>query len=83
MVYIETYPVIEALTLSFHMSILGSLIALCFGLAASLVLTNILIAQLNHSYEFVQEYSQLAARAQLLHSVALVEWQMRFKIWVR
>ena len=52
-------------------------------MAVAVILTNILVAQLNHSYEVVQEESKLANSAQFLHSIALVEWQMRFRLWVR
>ena len=51
-------------------------------MAVAVILTNILVAQLNHSYEVVQEESKLANSAQFLHSIALVEWQMRFRLWV-
>ena len=52
-------------------------------MAVAVILTNILVAQLNHSYEVVQEESKIANSAQFLHSIALVEWQMRFRLWVR
>ena len=53
-----------------------------FMLSVTIMLLNILIAQLSLTYEMVQEESQHSLTAMRMQAVAAVEWQSRFRFWV-
>lgn len=53
-----------------------------FMLSVTIMLLNILIAQLSLTYEMVQEESLLSFTVLRMQSVATIEWQSRFKFWV-
>lgn len=54
-----------------------------FMMSVTIILMNILIAQLSLTYEMVQEESLLSFTALRMQAVATIEWQSRFKFWVR
>lgn len=51
-------------------------------LSVTIILLNILIAQLSLTYETVQEESQHSFTAMRMQAVAIVEWGSRFRFWV-
>ena len=51
-------------------------------MSVSIILLNILIAQLSLTYELVQEESLNSFIALRMQAVATIEWQSRFKFWV-
>ena len=51
-------------------------------ISVSIILVNILIAQLSLTYQLVQEESLLSFTALRMQAVATIEWQSRFKYWV-
>ncbi len=51
-------------------------------MCVSIILLNILIAQLSLTYELVQEESLHSFTALRMQTVATIEWQSRFKFWV-
>ena len=51
-------------------------------ISVSIILANILIAQLSLTYQLVQEESLLSFTALRMQAVATIEWQSRFKFWV-
>ena len=59
------------------------LVTLIFMMAVSLVLVNILIAQLSNTYDRIQEEIQVLCNIGILEAITTVEWQSRFKVWVR
>ena len=62
---------------------LGALLIIVYMISVSVILLNILIAQLSLTYELVQEESLLSFTALRMQAVAIVEWHSRFKYWVR
>ncbi|XP_074623810.1 uncharacterized protein LOC141881827 [Acropora palmata] len=60
---------------------LGAFLIIIFMMAVSIILLNILIAQLSLTYEMVQEESLLCFTARRMQAVATIEWQSRFKYW--
>lgn len=60
---------------------LGALLIIVFMISVSVILLNILIAQLSLTYELVQEESLLSFTALRMQAVAIVEWHSRFKYW--
>ena len=61
---------------------LAALMTVLFMVSVSIILMNILIAQLSLTYEQVQEASLNSFTALRMQAVAIVEWQSRFKFWV-
>lgn len=59
-----------------------SILVCLLSLTVSVVLFNVLIAQLSHTYQMVQEDSHLSSLVELMHAITTVEFQSRFKIWV-
>ena len=51
-------------------------------MSVTIILLNILIAQLSLTYELVQEESLNSFIALRMQAVATIEWQSRFKFWV-
>ena len=51
-------------------------------MSVTIILLNILIAQLSLTYELVQEESLHSFTALRMQTVATIEWQSRFKFWV-
>ena len=51
-------------------------------MSVTIILLNILIAQLSLTYELVQEESLNSFTALRMQAVATIEWQSRFKFWV-
>ncbi|XP_078370769.1 uncharacterized protein LOC144654486 [Oculina patagonica] len=60
---------------------LAALLTVLFMVSVSIILLNILIAQLSLTYELVQEESLHSFTALRMQAVAIVEWQSRFKFW--
>ncbi|KAJ7380273.1 hypothetical protein OS493_010989 [Desmophyllum pertusum] len=60
---------------------LGALLTMLFMMSVTIILTNILIAQLSLTYELVQEESLHSFTALRMQAVAIIEWQSRFKFW--
>jgi len=60
---------------------LGALLTVFFMMSVSIILLNILIAQLSLTYELVQEESLNSFIALRMQAVATIEWQSRFKFW--
>nr|XP_058968279.1 uncharacterized protein LOC131794749 [Pocillopora verrucosa] len=61
--------------------IFGGFLILAFMLSVTIILLNILIAQLSLTYETVQEESQHSFTAMRMQAVAIVEWGSRFRFW--
>ncbi|XP_020603137.1 transient receptor potential cation channel subfamily A member 1-like [Orbicella faveolata] len=61
---------------------LGALLTVVFMMSVTIILLNILIAQLSLTYELVQEESLNSFIALRMQAVATIEWQSRFKFWV-
>ena len=61
---------------------LGPLLTVLFMMSVTIILLNILIAQLSLTYELVQEDSLNCFTALRLQAVAAIEWQSRFRFWV-
>ena len=66
----------------FFVSVFGGFLILAFMLSVTIILLNILIAQLSLTYETVQEESQHSFTAMRMQAVAIVEWGSRFRFWV-
>ena len=62
---------------------LGTLLIMLFMVSVSIIMMNILVAQLSLTYELVQEESLLSFTAVRMQSVSTVDWESRFKFWVR
>ncbi|XP_078356025.1 uncharacterized protein LOC144640828 [Oculina patagonica] len=60
---------------------LGAVLIVLFMMSVTIILLNILIAQLSLTYELVQEESVNSFTALRMQAVAIVEWQSRFKFW--
>jgi len=60
---------------------LGALLTVVFMMSVTIILLNILIAQLSLTYELVQEESLNSFIALRMQAVATIEWQSRFKFW--
>ncbi|KAL9986669.1 hypothetical protein ACROYT_G000842 [Oculina patagonica] len=60
---------------------LGAVLIVLFMMSVTIILLNILIAQLSLTYELVQEESLHSFTALRMQAVAIVEWQSRFKFW--
>ncbi|XP_048584046.1 transient receptor potential cation channel subfamily A member 1-like isoform X2 [Nematostella vectensis] len=58
-----------------------TLLVYILSMCVNVVLLNVLIAQLSHTYELVQEESHLSSTAELMHAITTVEFQSRFKVW--
>ena len=76
----KAFPVFRSSLLSRW---LGALLIIVYMISVSVILLNILIAQLSLTYELVQEESLLSFTALRMQAVAIVEWHSRFKYWVR
>lgn len=61
---------------------IGALLIIIFMISVTIILLNILIAQLSLTYEMVQEESLLSFTALRMQAIATIEWQSRFKFWV-
>lgn len=66
----------------FVSSWLGALLTVLFMMSVTIILLNILIAQLSLTYKLVQEESLNSFIALRMQAVATIEWQSRFKFWV-
>ena len=66
----------------FFLRWLGALLIVVFMISVTIILLNILIAQLSLTYELVQVESLNSFTALRMQAVATVEWQSRFKFWV-
>jgi len=60
---------------------IGALLIILFMMSVSIILLNILIAQLSLTYEMVQEESLHSFTALRMQAVSTIEWQSRFKFW--
>ncbi|XP_078356018.1 uncharacterized protein LOC144640821 [Oculina patagonica] len=60
---------------------LGAVLIVLFMMSVTIILLNILIAQLSLTYELVQEESLNSFTALRMQAVAIVEWQSRFTFW--
>ena len=61
---------------------LGALLTVLFVMSVTIILLNILIAQLSLTYEQVQEDSLNCFTALRMQAVAIIEWRGRFRFWV-
>ncbi|XP_078370761.1 uncharacterized protein LOC144654469 isoform X2 [Oculina patagonica] len=59
----------------------AALLILAFMMCVTIILLNILIAQLSLTYELVQGESLHSFTALRMQTVATIEWQSRFKFW--
>ncbi|XP_068693380.1 uncharacterized protein [Montipora foliosa] len=78
MTWLEGSAIVSSLN---DVGFLAALLIIIFMISVSVILLNILIAQLSLTYEMVQEESLLSFTALRMQAVATIEWQSRFKYW--